>query len=514
MKKGFWAKYHKWAGLLFCFFILMFCFSGVVLNHRQLFSGCEVGRWWLPSDYHYDNWNNGIVKGTAKTADGKILVYGNAGVWLTDSCFSTFTPMNDGLDEGIDNRKISNIVYTKDGDMWCAGLYAIYRFDGNRWQKVAVDEEAGRISDITARGDSLVVVSRSHIYTATTKTLGKAPHGQTALKFVRHELKTPKGYEPKVTLFRTIWLLHSGELFGTAGRLVVDFIAVVITFLCLTGLVYTFFPKIMKRRARAKLNVKPYAKTLKFSSRWHNRLGAYLIILTVLLAFTGMCLRPPLMIPFALTSTKPLPGSSLDSDNAFNDKLRALRYDDTLGKWLLSSSIGFYSLGDFDEVPKLMDNAPTISPMGINTFERADSTEWIIGSFSGLFRWNPSTNAVVDYFTGKAPEQKHGMAFSGHAVSGFSQDLAFGKAVVFEYSEGASAIGKGRSKQLPKMPEELSSQPMSLWNFALELHVGRCYSPFLGPVSVLFVFLSGLILTLTLVSGYIVHRRQLKKQRK
>ena len=58
-------------------------------------------------------------------------------------------------------------------------------------------------------------------------------------------------------------------------------------------------------------------------------------------------------------------------------------------------------------------------------------------------------------------------------------------------------------------PEVLSAIPMSLWNVALELHVGRCYSLLLGPLSDLFVFLSGLLITLVLLSGYIIlHRRK------
>ena len=44
--KNFWKKYHKWVGLFFSFFILMFCFSGIVLNHRTLFSKAEVSRNW------------------------------------------------------------------------------------------------------------------------------------------------------------------------------------------------------------------------------------------------------------------------------------------------------------------------------------------------------------------------------------------------------------------------------------------------------------------------------------
>lgn len=497
MKKGFWAKYHKWAGLVFCFFILMFCLSGIVLNHRQLFSGCEVGRWWLPKTYHYDNWNNGIVKGTFRMPDGRLMVYGNAGVWKTDSCFSAFTPINTGLDSGVDNRKICHIVQTRDGSVWCAGLYSVYRLDGDSWRKVQLGHDAGRIADITVRGDSIVVVSRSHIYTASTDKL----------EFTRHELRTPQGFTPQTTLFRTVWLLHSGELFGTVGKLVVDAIAVVIIVLCLTGLVYTFVPKMMKRRTKAKKDVKTLAATLKYSVKWHNKLGASLLVLTLLLAVTGMCLRPPLMVPLAMSKVKPLPGSTLSSDNAFNDKLRALRYDEVTSRWLLSTSLGFYSLDDFDSVPVKMEKTPSISPMGINVFERTDSAEWLVGSFSGMYRWNPSSGVVVDYFTGKEPKKSHGRPVSAHTVSGYSPHLAFGDAVVFEYGDGAKPMGR-HTHPLPQMPEELAGQPMSLWNFALELHVGRCYSPFLGPVSVLFVFLSGLILTLILVSGYIVYKRR------
>ena len=71
--KNFWKKYHKWVGLFFSFFILMFCFSGIVLNHRTLFSKAEVSRNWMPESYHYKNWNNGIIKGTLRLPDGKIL---------------------------------------------------------------------------------------------------------------------------------------------------------------------------------------------------------------------------------------------------------------------------------------------------------------------------------------------------------------------------------------------------------------------------------------------------------
>lgn len=46
--------------------------------------------------------------------------------------------------------------------------------------------------------------------------------------------------------------------------------------------------------------------------------------------------------------------------------------------------------------------APTVSPMGITVFEKdSASDEWIVGSFSGLYRWNIMSGRVVDYFSHK-----------------------------------------------------------------------------------------------------------------
>lgn len=494
--KLFWKRYHKWVGIVFSFFILMFCFSGIVLNHRQLFSSWEVGRWWLPENYHYENWNNGIVKGTLRLNDGKVIMYGNAGVWTTDSCFSQFSELNEGIDKGIDNRKISHVVVDSNGSLWCAALYGVYKLEGNQWKKQPLGDEQDRIADLTNKGDTIVVLTRSYLYT-TVKPYDK---------FTRHELEAPEDYSPNVSLFKTVWLLHSGELFGTAGRLVVDFVAIVLVVLCLTGLVFTFVPKIMRRRRKLHRPTKRWGNTLKFSVKWHNRLGLWLIGLTLLLSVTGMCLRPPLMIPLVMTQVPPIPGSTLKSDNSWNDKFRAIRYDEHKKEWLLSTSEGFYSLTSFDKKPSRMAKAPTISPMGITVFQPKDSTHWLVGSFSGLFLWNPTTGETRDYITGKPLKKTSGRPFStASTVTGYSSDICGAHDVIFDYGKGAKALN---GHEIPQMPSALAKQPMSLWNFCLELHVGRCYDPIIGPFSVLFVFLSGLVLTLLLVSGLIIYKRR------
>lgn len=496
--KRFWKKYHKWVGLFFTFFILMFCFSGIVLNHRYFFSDCEMSRSWMPNSYQYENWNNGVVRGTIKLSNNKVLCYGNAGVWQTDSCFSVFSSLNEGLKEGIDNRKISNITELPDGSIWCAGLYDVYRLSNKGlWERQTVVDKNERIADIYARNDTLIVMTRSYIFEAFP------PYD----KFTRHELKAPANYSPKVSMFRTIWMLHSGELFGLPGQLVVDCLAIVIIILCITGLIYTFLPKLIKQRSRKRLPVRRQATFLKHSVKWHNKLGTWLIVFTVLLSITGTCLRPPLMIPLVMANIPPVPGSTMDSDNAWHDKLRSIRWDKSLHTWLLSTSEGFYRIDDFTQVPVGIEKAPPVSPMGINAFYQKEGGEWLIGSFGGMFRWNIPTNEVTDYFTGKPHKRTFGRPIGEIAIAGFSADLAKDSEILFDYNNGTRTKAEGII-HISDMPEEIQKQPISLWNFALELHVGRCYSPFLGPISDLFVFIAGMLLTFILISGYIINKRK------
>ena len=141
--------------------------------------------------------------------------------------------------------------------------------------------------------------------------------------------------------------------------------------------------------------------------------------------------------------------------------------------------------------------------MGVTVLEPDGKGGWIVGSFRGMFHWSDS--GILDYFTGK-PSVEHSMIpISDHLVSGYSQDFFGGKPLVFDYSKGVENIETVPMILTPKL---LSETPMSLWNVALELHVGRCYSPFLGPISNLFVFLSGLLISLVLISGYIILRRR------
>ena len=543
-----WKKYHRWLGLVLSVFMLVFCVSGIILNHREVFSGCEVSRKWLPASYYIKNFNNGVVKGTVVKKSAahslssencdSVLVYGCAGVFLTDSRLSTWQDFNAGLPESIDERNVRHVVKAKDGSLWCAALRDVYRYDENshRWKKVELPGNEERIMDVALAKDSMTVVAltRSRVFTIVPFVqYGEIVKiGKSSSETYRVESKiipAPKKYEPKTTLFKLVWHLHSGEFFGLPGKLVVDAIALVLIVLSITGILLFILPYGIRRAKKlaAKARMKRLGKQFAWNMKWHNKIGYVTIVLTLWIAITGMCLRPPLMVPLVLSK---LPQAVGEDGNVWQDKLRAIRWDAVQGDWLVSTSEGFLRVDeDFSQAPKMLpdDECPKLSPMGVTVWESDGKGGWIVGSFRGIYRWNPvnhSLNQILDYFTGKPSEETSMIPISDNLVCGYSEDFLGGKPLVFDFAKGVEDA-KGQAVALcndePKTSRNEESMsdligetaPMSLWNVALELHVGRCYSPFLGPLSDLFVFLSGLLIILVLLSGYIIsHRRRKKAQ--
>ena len=531
-----WKKYHRWFGLILSVFMLVFCVSGIILNHRQLFADCDVSRSWMPPAYHIQNFNNGVIKGSIridghadlasaggiKASDDSILAYGYGGIWLTNTKMKSWKDFNKGLPKNVDGRNIRNMVQTKNGEIWCAATMDVYRFDGKEWKMFPLADNKERITDITLTKDStsIIAMTRSAVYEISGKKTDAANEKRDAANEKRDAIseKTnvtrkiigqPEGFIPEVTLFKTVWHLHSGAFFGLTGRLVVDAIAIVLIILSITGIILFILPYRIRRQKRlqAREKMQKLGKQMVFNAKWHNKLGYTTIILTLWLAITGMCLRPPLMIPLAMNKTT----EKVKDGNVWHDKLRAIRWDAAEGNWLVSTSEGFLRVDEhFQHKPILLnkEKAPKVSPMGVTVFESDGKGGWLVGSFSGMFRRYPEKNLIVDYFTGKQNIEKSMIPISNHLVSGYSKDFFGGKEMTFDYSKGASL------DETTSTPELLSATPMSLWNVALELHVGRCYSPFLGPLSDLFVFISGLLITLVLLSGYIILKRRKKKGQK
>lgn len=509
---------HKWGGLFFTLFLIIFALSGIVLNHRVALSEVDVPRSVLPPEYRMEHWNLGAVKGTLRVSSDSILLYGENGLWLTDSSRACFSRFERGMRSGADNRLVANVVRTHSGQLFAVTTFDAYQWNHSTqsWQRLTERfAPSDRMTDAAVKGDTLVLQSRSELFLAT------APYAH----FERIHLKAPTNAPLGRFTFRTLWMLHSGELFGAWAQYFVDFLGVILIVLCLTGVVLAFFPKLLKRQRRRQPEGKSVLRRVfKFSLQLHNKLGVYLLAFLLLLTVTGMCLRPPLLVALATLKHRPLPLTHEDNPNPWWDNLRMIRYDQWHNRWLLQTPFGFFTTPDLHTAPTKLFHEPPVGFMGTNVLQQEDADHWIAGSFSGLYRWNARTGESWNLYTGQryvAPKHQ-GIPDFTYSVSGYSTDLAQSP-VVFDYNRGAEyALGReekatqGEDAQtivcyrragFSEMPEQVQDGRLSLWRVALETHTGRIYTFLPNIIIQLFIFLSGTFLLTVLISGFIVWRK-------
>jgi hypothetical protein len=492
---NFFKKYHKWIAIVITVFMLLFAFSGIILNHRDLLSSVDVSRSWMPDEYEIVNWNNAAVKGTQKFSPDSILIYGNIGIWLTDSNFKDFKDFDRGIPEGIDNRKVCKVELRRNGELWAGTLFGLYRYDFDKglWQRVPVPTQEQRVVDFIDFGDSLYLLTRSHLL---------------VYKGNRFEVRTlppPEGYDNKIGLFKTLWVIHSGEIYGHIGKLVVDMVGLIFIFLTITGLIIF----INKYRIQSRFKKKKPFQNLKsinlWNLKWHNKIGWITIVLLLITASTGIFLRPPLLAFIAEAKVGKIPGTELASPNPWFDQLRRFIYDREKERFIVATYDGLYYSDDFFASDlKNFKLQPPASVMGVNVLKKTGDDEYMVGSFEGLFLWNPERGKVFDYIK-KEPYVKKdvsGPPIGEYLVTGYTDDFK-GHEVVFDYDKGAFCLDKG--VEFTKMPANVKkAYRISLWNFALEIHTGRIYQSFLGIFYVLVVPLVGFALIFVLISGFVV----------
>ena len=116
-------KFHKWPGIVITLFVILFSLSGIFMNHRDLISAVDINRVAFTKRIQLPKLEQGSCQiGLSASGGDSALVYGNIGVWLTTNHFKTFQDWNAGFPAGTDNRKISKILKTTDGETVCRNL--------------------------------------------------------------------------------------------------------------------------------------------------------------------------------------------------------------------------------------------------------------------------------------------------------------------------------------------------------------------------------------------------------
>ena len=495
----FFRKWHRWPGVIMAFFFILWAISGIVMNHRQLFSGLNINRKYLPKEYRYVNWNNAAVKSAVSIGKDSLLVYGNIGIWLTDSAFQNFTDFNDGFPNGIDNRKVSSMICTKKGNLYAGTLFGIYSYDFNdgKWELLDIDLRDPRIQWLERKGDDVLILTRSELFRAKDDPENFTVEGL--------HLPPPAGYDNKAGLFRTIWVIHSGEIYGNIGRLIVDALGLIVILLALTGALHFSMPYALRWLKKRKKSLTTASSTKRFSAKWHKKLGIWIALFLLINTITGMFLRPPLLITIADARVGKIPWSVLDTPNPWEDKLRAILYDEETGGFLIGTNEGiFYADEDFRRGMNAPPGQPPLSVMGINVFQKSGPGTYLVGTFNGLYDWRPGRGTSLDHFSGKLPQEINAGSkpFGEELVSGYLL-LGSGDEVCLDYNRGA--ISMENDVKIPVMPSDiLENSPMSWWNFSLEVHTGRICKFLIEDFYILIIPLMGLFGTILVVSGLVV----------
>ena len=355
---------------------------------------------------------------------------------------------------------------------------------------------------IFCKDDKVIVLTRSEVISMSDSL------GFDSLSVIR--LKAPAGYEKKMSLFRFLWITHSGgDDEGIAGRLFLDFLALLIIFLVSTGLVVFLVPKISKRLKSGSGSLPDFRRK---NLHLHNITGAWFIVFLIFVPLTGMFLRPPFLIPVANANIPMLPLKIAGKENPWEDKLRSIVWSAEAERFIISTSDGFYhSDSAFAGNPSPFEIQPPVSVMGINVFEVGGNGTYIVGSFDGLFRWDPATGSISNLLEPEKPVSGRGKPGrpSANLISGMISDN--GMIAVFDYDRGVVSESTGI---FPAMPQTIiDNSPMPLWNFAQEIHTGRIYQSILGPFYILIVPLTGLLTILVFVTGYIRWRKIYREKR-
>ena len=391
----------------------------------------------------------------------------------------------------------------KNAEVVAGTLDGLFRLTNTKgWEKLNLPVENNRITDLSNKGDTLLVLTRDYLLKSVDLN-----------HFDKIQLPAPINHKKQTSWFKLLWNLHSGELFGFLGKLFVDLLGVVVILLSITGLVHFFYPKLLNAEQRKNTT---HRNTRKLNLKWHNIVGYVFVVFLMFNVIAGMFLRPPLLIAIAKAKVGVIPFTHLDSPNPWQDKLRKITWNQAIEKYVVSTSDGFYLLNENQQIiekPNCMQ--PPVSVMGCNVLQQVDSTNYIVGSFSGLFSWDIVSGEIYDLGKNKpfVNSTKSGRPISGTMVSGI---VYLNNANIW-YSDYNKGMVQVTSKQrFVKMPKSVKNAPMSLWNFCLEVHTGRIFESILGGFYILYVPLAGICMLIVLISGfflwYWVYRLQKKKQ--
>ncbi len=484
---------HKIIGLILIPFLIWMSISGIILNHPEVFADIDVPAWLVPGHYHNQNWNRSSLIGAVHWKE-TTFVYGKKGVWREQNGHLEY--FGNGLPESAYYQKTNHLLLVSaltDTFLFAAtdgGLFYC-TLPQNVWRKVALPAPEQKLKKLLKIGKQLIVVGESDLFKADLET-----------SFLKFSKVTPKRKEPlkTVTMVQLFFDVHDGKAWGMHGKLFMDLMGLIIIFASVTGFYVWFRP--WSKRKQAFTSFKPQTIfRLRKWNKWHIKVGAWVVVFFIVLAATGLFMRPPFIAAIAekQVDRQFYPGKL--SENPWERKIHNALFDFKQHRIILATSEGLWSgAADFSQpFQKITLNVP-IFVMGPTYFECLNNGHYRVASFSGIFDYDPQTDRAVNLITGEPAGRISTVRPAELMVTGYFE-LTDSRAILATHEQGLCDMS-GKPIELWPVPEHYAHMnALSLWNFMFEVHNGRIFKSLIGGLYILIIPLGSILFLLISFTG-------------
>lgn len=492
-KSNLVSKWHKILSLLFTPLLIIFAISGIGLNHANLIKPLSLPVKILPENYHFENWNRGSIQALAKNDQGGIYSAGKNGIGLF------FQGGYQEITNPLAENNWHNFIYSLYLDQETKQLYVgsrdgLFRYSttNKQWHYYKETRKKRIISLVKdPKTLQIIAVANHQVFSISTKHSDRAK----SLDIRLGETKQT------VPLFRFIFALHSGEVWGGFGILLMDLLAIALIYFALSGLYYWLFPKFAKGKLLNRNFKISGGKVFRWLAKHHNSWGLIFAPLLIISAATAMVMRPPGLL-LIVSSQSPV---SIYPSHGNSKILYKITKAAMQGEHLiLLTDDGVFSGSPVDNhlFSSIQFSVP-VHGMGATVFQQQDNGNLLIGSFSGLYSWQAKT----DEFSPVNLSNK---------IKGLMPVAVYQKKdslVIFDFFRGKLL---DENKQFSPMPEAYNEKAeMALWNFLFELHNLRIFQHYIGSFYLLLLLITSLALLVITLTGTLRYfaKKSLAKQR-
>lgn len=485
--------FHKYTGLILLLFIAWMSASGILLNHPDLISNVSVPGWMVPPSYYPDNWNiSSLISGVQlNDQDESIVIAGKKGVWISSDGGDSFHPFMKGLPESDYKRKAYSVIAVDDS-LFLGCEDGLYRKETlkSAWMKIDLELHGRPVKKLVNAGQKLFVMTDSSL---TEYDLENGRQREVSLK-------SPEGTAREISLVTLFFDVHSGSAWGLAGKLLFDIVGLVSIFLCFTAFYIWYLPWRRKKRKRHdREKEKRENRQYKWHVRQHMKFGIWGAAILLIISFTGIFMRPPLLAIIAEGSLPEVAYPNFSKPDYWHKKLHNCVFEPEHGSLLLATSDGFFRLDlQTGSVLQRVELDIPVFVMGATVLDYSEG-ELLTGSFSGLYSHSEKRN--LNLLTGTSVSGEESNIKPGEFMITGMMRLNDGRIVISAHEQGLIDLPGQRSVRL-NMPEDFKQNPrLPLWNFMFELHNGRIFQDLIGGFYILLVPLGSILFFLLTVTG-------------